>query len=244
MVVVGFWNNMCTVSNMSDIVPLIYFSRSWRSVSCRLCCLHGTRRNALRTWSSWWRSCLDSWAAFWALVRLICHFSEVRSWIFFRNELISKLDVFLVICIIIFVSPCRRFPEKEEVPPSGLSYSHSQQHISWGDCCCPAHSALSWPVEQPDKWIHQHSAKLCWRCYGRLPVWSCKRYSNILGLVFHCSALTLPLCSSHKMVTIFLLFSSYSSVSWKSIFLILRDLEWAFWWPSWQWLEGSTGASG
>ena len=92
----------------------------------------------------------------------------------------------------------RRFLTKEEVPPSGVSYSHSQQHAGWGDCFCPAHSALSCPVEQHDKRLHQHSAELHWRCYGRLPVWSSKnncsfmQYSIIVSVCvcFHWEVLT------------------------------------------------------
>lgn len=48
-------------------------------------------------------------------------------------------------------SPNRGFPSKEEVPSSGLSNSHSQQHTGRGNCSGVAHFTFSQPVEQPHK---------------------------------------------------------------------------------------------
>lgn len=66
--------------------------------------------------------------------------------------------------------PRRRLLKKEEVPPTGLSDGHTQQHAGRGDRGRPAYPPLPWPVEQPNQRLHQLSIEFHWRRDGRLPV--------------------------------------------------------------------------
>lgn len=136
----------------------------------------------------------------------------------------SLLYEFLIFCI---SPPCRGFLTKKKVPPTSVSYSHSQQHSGRGDCGRPAYSAFSRPVEQPDKRLHQHSAELHRRRYGKLPLGSSKNDCIIMDPATVRVIAFIPLqngLSSNDDKRPHLL---HFSVSWRSISLILRVLEWA-----------------